>query len=210
MKYLFIDTSTSHLIISTIINDEIVSYYDEEIINGMSEHVLLKIEEQFNLNNLKASSIDAIFVSDGPGSFTGIRVGLTIAKVYAWSLNIKVINISSLEVLATTKSTKKYLVPLIDARRGFVFSGIYDRDLNVIFKDSYISISELKEKVNDDYELISYDDFDFNTIKPNIDILKIIKKHENDKGINPHKLNPNYLKLTEAEEKLKMSNDKRD
>lgn len=209
MKYLFIDTSTSHLIISTIINDEIVSYYDEEIINGMSEHVLLKIEEQFNLNNLKASSIDAIFVSDGPGSFTGIRVGLTIAKVYAWSLNIKVINISSLEVLATTNSTKKYLVPLIDARRGFVFSGIYDRDLNVIFKDSYISISELKDKINDECELISYDEFEFETVKPNIDILKIIKKHENDKGINPHKLNPNYLKLTEAEQKLMMSNDKR-
>jgi len=209
MKYLFIDTSTSHLIISTIIDNKIVSYYDEEIINGMSEHVLLKIEEQFNLNNLKASSIDAIFVSDGPGSFTGIRVGLTIAKVYAWSLNIKVINISSLEVLATTNSTKKYLVPLIDARRGFVFSGIYDRDLNIIFKDSYISISELKDKINDECELISYDEFEFETVKPNIDILKIIKKHENDKGINPHKLNPNYLKLTEAEQKLMMSNDKR-
>ena len=54
---------------------------------------------------------------------------------------------------------------------------------------------------------ISYDNFDFVTMKPNIDILKVIKKHLNDVPVNPHKLNPNYLKLTEAEENLKKKND---
>ena len=202
MKYLFIDTCTSHLVVSTIIDNKIVSYYNEKIDKGMSNYILPEIEKQLKENNLEASNIDAIFVSNGPGSFTGIRVGLTIAKVYAWSLNIKVIPISSLELLASTPTDKNNLA-LMDARRGYVFLGGYDKDLNPLISDSYILFDEEKYK---DFNIISYDDFE-NKIEPNIDILKVIKKHENDLGINPHALNPNYLKLTEAEEKL---NDKRD
>ena len=201
MKYLFIDTCTSNLIVSLIIDGNIVSYFNKKIENGMSNYLLKEIESQLNSNNIKASSIDAIFVSNGPGSFTGIRVGLTVAKVYAWSLNIKVIPVSSLEVLAST-NTNNTNVSLIDARRGYVYRGIYDKDLNLVVNDAYIIYN--KEDY-ENYSIISYDNFD-NCVYPNIDILKVIKKHENDIGINPHLLNPNYLKLTEAEEKL---NDKR-
>ena len=201
MKYLFIDTCTSNLIVSLIIDGNIVSYFNKKIENGMSNYLLKEIENQLNSNNIKASSIDAIFVSNGPGSFTGIRVGLTVAKVYAWSLNIKVIPVSSLEVLAST-NTNNTNVSLIDARRGYVYRGIYDKDLNLVVNDAYIIYN--KEDY-ENYSIISYDNFD-NCVYPNIDILKVIKKHENDEGINPHLLNPNYLKLTEAEEKL---NDKR-
>ena len=202
MKYLFIDTCTSHLIVSTIIDNKIVSYFNEKIDKGMSNYILPEIEKQLKDNNLEASNIDAIFVSNGPGSFTGIRVGLTIAKVYAWSLNIKVIPISSLEVLASTNTNENNLA-LMDARRGYVFLGGYDQNLNPLIKDSYILFNDENYK---DYRFISYDDFN-NKVEPNIDILKVINKHKNDLGINPHALNPNYLKLTEAEEKL---NDKRD
>ena len=202
MKYLFIDTCTSNLIVSLIIDGNIVSYFNKKIENGMSNYLLKEIESQLNSNNIKASSIDAIFVSNGPGSFTGIRVGLTVAKVYAWSLNIKVIPVSSLEVLAST-NTNNTNVSLIDARRGYVYRGIYDKYLNQVINDAYILYNKEDYK---NYNIVSYDSFD-NAICPNIDILKVIKKHENDEGINPHLLNPNYLKLTEAEEKL---NDKRD
>ena len=201
MKYLFIDTCTSHLIVSVIIDNKIVSYFNEKIDKGMSNYILPEIEKQLKDNNLEASSIDAIFVSNGPGSFTGIRVGLTISKVYAWSLNIKVIPISSLEVLASTNSNKNNLA-IMDARRGYVFLGAYDQNLNNLIEDSYVLYNMDEYK---DYNIISYDEFE-GSIEPNIDILKVIKKHENDNGINPHALNPNYLKLTEAEEKL---NDKR-
>ena len=134
MKYLFIDTCTSNLIVSLIIDGNIVSCFNKKIENGMSNYLLKEIESQLNSNNIKASSIDAIFVSNGPGSFTGIRVGLTIAKVYAWSLNIKVIPISSLEVLCSTNSDKNNLA-IMDARRGYVFLGGYDANLNPVIKD---------------------------------------------------------------------------
>ena len=88
---------------------------------------------------------------------------------------------------------------MINARRGNVFGGIYDNYWNCIKCDSLVSISELLEDKNNDYELVSYDDIN-NAIVPNPDVIKIIKKHFNDDSVNPHQLKPNYLKLTEAEE----------
>ena len=152
-------------------------------------------------SNITLNDLNKIFIVNGPGSFTGIRVGVTVAKTIAWALNKTIIPISSLELMATTNTEKKYIVPMIDARRGNVFSGIYDKNLKVIKKDSLINLNELKEKLNDDYELVSYDEIT-GSVNPKIDILKIIYKHLNDNGVNPHSLNPNYLKLTEAEEKM--------
>lgn len=198
MKYLFIDTCTSNLIISLIIDNKIVGYYNNKIDKGMSNYVLKEIEKQFNENGINPRDIDTIFVTTGPGSFTGIRVGLSIAKVYAWGLNIKVVPLSSLEVISS--SLDENVVSIIDGRRDTVFLGVYDSNLNNIIEDKYCSIEELKKY---DYKIVSYDSFDsINTIFPNINVLKIVEKHKNDKGINPHMLNPNYLKKTEAEEKL--------
>ena len=73
-----------------------------------------------------------------------------------------------------------------------------DNDLNNVYPDSYVLMNDSLSK-----PYISYDSFDFETLKPNIDVLKVVKKHENDESVNPHTINPNYLKLTEAEEKLK-------
>ena len=128
-----------------------------------------------------------------------------MAKTIAWALKKDIIPISSLELMATTNTSKKYIIPMIDARRSNVFSGIYDTELNCIKEDKLISLDELK-KLNEDYEFISYDNINLDVIRPNIDVLKVINKHINDRGINPHNLNPNYLKLTEAEEN-KLKND---
>ena len=144
--------------------------------------------------------IDCIFVVTGPGSFTGVRIGVTVAKTIAWALNINVIPISSLEFLATHKTQKRYLVPLIDARRGNVYAGIYDNELNNILPDKLVSYEQLAKNLDDTYEQVSYD-FDY-MVKPKLDILKVINKHLDDTPMNPHLLNPNYLKLTEAEERL--------
>ncbi len=203
MKYLLIDTTTSNVTVAIIENNKILFNYQNTIISDMSSKILPIIEAGFNSVNFNLRDIDKIFVVNGPGSFTGIRVGVTIAKTIASALNKNIITLSSLEYMATTFTDKKYLVPIIDARRGNVFAGIYDNNLKLIEKDSLISLNELMKKIDSNYELISYDNIN-NSIKPKVDILKIILKHENDKSINPHKVNPNYLKLTEAEERLKL------
>ena len=188
MKYLFIDTCSNSLIISTIINNKIDYFFIDKNNNDTSSKVMKIINEA--VPDIKI--IDKIFVVNGPGSFTGIRVGVTIAKTIGFCLNIPIIELSELELLATTNTDTKYNVALIDARRGYVYAGIYDKDLNCYLEDQHILLNDIKYPV--DYTIInSYD---------NIDLLKIIKKHEFDEPINPHNLNPNYLKRTEAEEKL--------
>lgn len=205
MISLFIDTSISFPTIS-IINDDVVLFdFHEEIKLDMSSRILPIIDEGLKKVNVTLNSIDKIFVVTGPGSFTGVRIGVTIAKTIAWSLNKKVIPVSSLEYIATTHSNKKFLIPMIDARRDNVFAGVYSNDLECIHDDYLVNIEELLKDKNNDYELISYDNIE-NTVKPNPDVIKIINKHINDCGINPHELKPNYLKLTEAEEK-RLKND---
>jgi tRNA threonylcarbamoyladenosine biosynthesis protein TsaB len=139
-----------------------------------------------------------------------VRIGVTISKTFAWSLNKKVIPISSLEVLASTKADKNIIVGAIDARRDYVYAGVYDAELNIKYPDKYILIEELKKLlVEEDYYVVTDDEINGfeNKLNSNIDVLKIINKHKNDMPVNPHKLNPNYLKITEAEANLKKKND---
>ena len=207
MISLLIDTATSNLTVSIIKEQEILYKYQEKILSDMSSKLLPIIDTGLKELNLKLNDLDKIFVVNGPGSFTGIRVGVTVAKTIAWTLKKDIIPLSSLELMATTNTDKKYIVPMIDARRGNVFAGVYDKELNSIKSDKLVYLNEFINDLSYDYEFISYDNIDIEKIiKPNIDILKVINKHINDKGVNPHNLNPNYLKLTEAEEN-KLKND---
>lgn len=192
MTYLFIDTCNS-FIVSIIKNNEIIYINKDSSNTDTSSKVMPIIDDAFKSTNLDISNIDKIFVVNGPGSFTGIRVGVTIAKTISYSLNIPLIKLSELELLATTP-TDNYNAPIIDARRGYVYGAIYDKDLNIYYNESHILFDELKTKLPNDYNIV--DNYD------NIDLIKLIKKHENDNPINPHELKPNYLKNTEAEEKL--------
>lgn len=188
MKYLFIDTCSNCLIISTIINNKIDYFFIDKNNNDTSSKVMKVLKEAV----ADINTVDKIFVVTGPGSFTGIRVGVTIAKTIGFCLNIPIIKLSELELLATTNTDTKYNVSLIDARRGYVYAGIYDKDLNCYLQDQHILLNDIKYP--DSYTII--DNYD------NIDLIKMIKKHEFDDPINPHDLKPNYLKRTEAEEKL--------
>ncbi len=202
MISLLVDTSTSYLVCSLIKDETVLSHFHENIGKDMSSSCLTVLDRLLKDQELEVADIDVIYVAIGPGSFTGIRVGLTMVKVLAKALKKKVIPISSLELIATTEVFSKYRVPLMDARRGFVYAGVYDRALNPIMEDQYISLDDLLKKVSmGECTFISYDQIpNFSIIKPSLSIIDIIKKHKEDEGVDPHSLNPRYLKLTEAEE----------
>lgn len=207
MKILLIDTTTSNVLVSIVNDGKVLYNYHEQIKEDMSSKIIPIIDNAFKNVNFELKDIDKILVANGPGSFTGIRVGVTVAKTISWALNIDIVPISSLELIATTKTDKKYIVPMIDARRGNVFGGIYDRELKCIKSDRLINLNELVKDLDDTYEYVSYDNIEINRlIRPNLDVPKIVDKHKNDESVNPHNLNPNYLKLTEAEEN-KLKND---
>ncbi len=210
MRYLYIDTSSSFLYSGIVSEGKLVASITEQMDNDLSRITLKKISEMFDEANLKPNDIDKIIVVNGPGSFTGIRVGITIAKTYAWGLNKDITKISSLEAMATSVNNDKVKIPLLDARRNYVYSAIYDND-NVILKDCHIKLDDLFEEINKlskDFCIITNDEIDipYEKVEYKPDILKIVEKYKDREKINPHVVNPDYLKLTEAEEK-KNNND---
>lgn len=206
MRVLYIDTTSSYLYTAIVIDGKCAASVAEEYGQSLSEIALPKIVEMFDKVRLTPKDIDKIIVVNGPGSFTGTRIGVTIAKVYAWGLNIPISTISSLEAMSISSKENKVHVPIINARRGYVYGAIYDEDQKVLHKPQHIKWEELKKEVDKqlDYELISNDEFDeplkLSHYVP--DFAKIVTKFEDKEEINPHAVNPEYLKLTEAEEKL--------
>ena len=204
MRYLYIDTSSSYLYTAIVENEKLISEIKEEFGQSLSEVALPKIASMFEKPNLAAKDINKIIVVDGPGSFTGIRIGITIAKVYAWSLNIPITTITSLEAMALSSDEEKVHVPMINARRGYVYTAIYDKDYNELLKPQHMKLEDLQEKLQtiDEYEFISNDKFDgIENIKeynPNLE--KVVNYFKDKENVNPHAVNPEYLKLTAAEE----------
>lgn len=205
MKILYIDTSTNYLY-TGIISDDVLFETKLKLAHELSNYTLYEIDKLFQKANIKPNEINKIIVVSGPGSFTGIRIGMTIAKIYAWSLKIEITSISSLDAMSSSLETNKLIVPLIDARRGFVYAGIYNKD-QIILENQYIKLDNLLkylDTLNQPYCFITNDNLDLPKEKFNYnpDILKIINRYKDKDSISPHLVEPNYLKLTEAEENL--------
>lgn len=209
MITLFIDTCTEVLNVA-LIKDSIILGSSTISSSEHSKYSMPEIEKLFKNNNINPKSVNKIMVTNGPGSFTGIRIGVTIAKTYAWACNINVIPISTLKAYALSYDGFDYYIPMIDARRGYVYAGIYNNKYEDVMQDSYISIDKLIEKVNvlNNVLFISNSNFnDIETVSTKINIQKIYEYYKDEEGINPHALMPNYLKKTEAEEKFGGYND---
>lgn len=193
MTYLFLDTSSSTLILSLLKDDKEI---DKIILENSKEHSIYavsKLSEILNRNKLEPKDIDRIFVTVGPGSFTGIRIGVTIAKTYAYCLNKKITPISSLKMKILEYSGYDNYVSIIKDKRDLVYLGIYDKDYNTVF-EGLISNSILQEKLNDlsNYKLVESENDDVD--RKNLNVLKVIEYYKNQKDINPHEVNPIYLK----------------
>jgi tRNA threonylcarbamoyl adenosine modification protein YeaZ len=209
MISLFLDTCNHNIVIGLLNDNKLISSNIFSNDNNLSEKLLPSIKQLLDKNKINIKELKKVFISVGPGSFTGIRIGVTVAKTIAWSLKIDIIPISSLEIIASTNTDSNYICSLVDARRGYVYGGLYDNDLNPVINDKYVKLDELLSIINNSYpnvDFISYEPL-FDIIKkPNIDIEKIVNKHINDESINPHSVNPIYLKKTEAEEKHDQGN----
>lgn len=206
MKILYIDTTTSYLYTGLVVDKKLVSEVKKDLGKDLSSYTLKEIDTMLKQNHLEPNDIDKIIVVNGPGSFTGIRVGVTIAKTYAYSLKKEIVTISSLEAMAiSSKEDDIIKVPLIDARRGYVYGAIYSKDNMPILKPQYISLEVLKCAIGqllDKFAYISnqkFENIETESYNPNIE--KIVNTFTTKEGINPHSVNPIYLKQTEAEEK---------
>lgn len=200
MNYLVIDTSFLFINIYIVKKDKVLKKCNLKVEKDMSNKILPLLRRILLDQNMTINDINTIFITIGPGSFTGVRIGLTLTKIISWGLNIPLIPISTLEYLASSNNlTKEKVRPIIDARRGNVFTALYDKNLDVLEEGSLVSFEKLK--INEDIDLVSYDGIN-NSIIAEVDVVKLIDKHINDVPVNPHNLVPCYLKKTEAEEKF--------
>ena len=196
MISMFIDTSLSDVSIALLKNGKLLSLIHDNIPGEHSIYVSKYIEDILKENNILPKDVNEIIVLNGPGSFTGIRIGVTIAKIFAYLLNIRIVTITSLK--ARVIGVKgDYLLSIIDAKHNNYYVGLYDKDYNML-KEQFMT-KEQKDSLIEMYNPIVI------TEKEDFDIEEIIKYSNQLESENPHGVNPTYLKLPEAMEK----NDKR-
>ena len=185
MKKLIIDVSTDTqiVILSVLGKPEIIKTRLGK--KDHSAYMIPLIDEALKEGGINIKEIDQIIVGVGPGSYTGLRVAVMTAKMLAYTNQIPLYTISSLQLL--TSGYDGQITAMIDARNQNYFSGVYEQS-EVVLKEGLYHLDELKKYPN--HIIINHE-----TIK--IDLSKI--EHRFMLVENPHELIPNYLRITEAE-----------
>jgi len=144
MIWLGIDTSNIPLSVAVVQDGQILVEWTSATKIAHSIGAMPAVEEALKQANIKPSELAAIAVAEGPGSYTGVRIGVTIAKTLAWTLKIPLVGVSSLKTLAGNGTFFNGLIcPIMDARRQNVFSAIYTNELNAVLPDGHYSLEEM-------------------------------------------------------------------
>lgn len=222
MKILAFDSSNKPLSVAIIENDLLLAEQTINVKRNHSIQLMPAIEEALNQAEIPLAEIDRIAVAAGPGSYTGIRIAVTIAKSLAWAEDIELVGVSSLKTLAANSFHTENIVPLFDARRQNIYTGLYTRDETgeLIQKapDTHVSADQWAEYLAEqtgDVELVGQDASAFLDIfreklgdrvhlahptqnVPRASALALLGQTE--EPTPAHELLPTYLKLAEAEE----------
>ena len=145
---LHIETATEICSVALSEGDKIVSVCDNSDGNSHSKNLLPFIDKIMKEANRELKELDGVVVSIGPGSYTGLRIGVSTAKGIAYSLQIPVITVGTLEGIANgcrsqiADLSSLQIVPMIDARRMEVFAARYDADMNLIDDVAAVIVEE--------------------------------------------------------------------
>lgn len=151
MITLGIDTANQTLAVGVLEDETVLGQIQ---INRKKNHSLTlmpALDQLISDCQLTPEQIDRIAVSSGPGSYTGLRIGVTTAKTLAYTLNKELVGVSSLAVLAANcVGIEGIIVPMFDARRKNVYAGAYcwhHGTLENVLEDTHIAFVELTEKL---------------------------------------------------------------
>lgn len=149
MIWLGIETANAPLSIAVVRDGKVIAEIVQNIKLTHSAGAMPAIEEVLVKAGIKPNELDAIAVSEGPGSYTGVRIGVTLAKTLAWTLKKPLVGISSLKTLAANAALYDgFICPIFDARRGNVYSAVYKGyELEVIIDDYHDHIDGLLERL---------------------------------------------------------------
>ncbi|MDO4879744.1 MAG: tRNA (adenosine(37)-N6)-threonylcarbamoyltransferase complex dimerization subunit type 1 TsaB [Capnocytophaga sp.] len=131
MAYLLcLETSGTNCSVAITKNQEVISFKELNTSEfSHSENLHIFIEEVLQKASLKPLDLQAVAISSGPGSYTGLRIGVSSAKGLCFALNIPLIAVPTLSILVENVSQindYQYIIPMLDARRMEVFSAVFD------------------------------------------------------------------------------------
>ncbi|UKT65129.1 tRNA (adenosine(37)-N6)-threonylcarbamoyltransferase complex dimerization subunit type 1 TsaB [Pedobacter mucosus] len=146
-KILQIETATQVCSVALSIDGKTISFKEELGQNLHASNLTLFIDEVIKSNHLNYKDLDAIAISKGPGSYTGLRIGVSTAKGLCYALEIPLIAIETLEMMAAgflieNPDFQGLICPMIDARRMEVYTALFDANLNIIQPTSAKIIDE--------------------------------------------------------------------
>ena len=143
--YLLLDSSNTSLTVGLCSEKELIDFTSYEAWQTQSEHMIPEINNLLEKHNVDKNDFVGIVVSIGPGSYTGVRIAITIAKVMAVALNIPVYPVSALQIL---KNHKKPSICLINARSNRSYIGVYE-DEKCLLEDCIMTNDEVKEYIGE-------------------------------------------------------------
>ncbi|MCT6930426.1 MAG: tRNA (adenosine(37)-N6)-threonylcarbamoyltransferase complex dimerization subunit type 1 TsaB [Lysinibacillus fusiformis] len=145
MIWLGIETANTPLSIAVVKDGKVVAEMVQNIKLTHSAGAMPAIEEILARIDVRPNDLDAIAVSEGPGSYTGVRIGVTLAKTLAWTLQKPLVGVSSLKTLAANAALYNGLIcPIFDARRGNVYTAVYQGEtLEALVEDHHAHIDDL-------------------------------------------------------------------
>lgn len=149
MIWLGIETANAPLSIAVVKDGKVLAEVVQNIKLTHSVGAMPVIEEVLSKAGIKPAEIDAVAVSEGPGSYTGVRIGVTLAKTFAWAIQKPLVGVSSLKALAANvKMSNAVICALFDARRQNVYAGVYEgTQLTTVIEDNHDHIDGLLEKL---------------------------------------------------------------
>lgn len=224
MKALAMDTSTFVMTVAIVDGEVVLGEIVTNLKKNHSLRLMPAISKLMDEVGIKPNELERIIVGYGPGSYTGVRIGVTTAKSLAFALNIPIVGVSTLEILAQNgRFFDGYVCPFIDARRGQVYTGLYqsthmvvqpkENDQLVLMEDWLMKLNEYDEQIlflSNDLSLHKerivdilgekavFPTFHMNNLRASELALLGIQKQP---AVSVHTFVPQYLQLAEAEAK---------
>ena len=191
MYQLLLDSSNKYLSVGLSKDGKVADKIFYEAWQRQSEMMVTEVDNILNRNNLKKEDLDAVVVGVGPGSYTGVRIGVTIAKTIAYSLHIKLYAKSSLSLL---KHGEFPTICVFNARSGRSYFGVYEGK-KVIEKDCVTENEKVIEYIkNHPTYLVCGDTYQLGLDSKSFDVIENLADLSTAQEVDPFRLNPVYLK----------------
>lgn len=229
MRILAIDSSSMVATVAITTDGILNAEYTINYKKTHSQTLLPMIAEIVKMIEIDMDSIDAVAITGGPGSYTGLRIGSATAKGIGLALNKPIINVPTMDALAYNLYSSQYVIcPIMDARRGQVYTGIYkfeETEMKTIKPQCIMMIDELIKELDTIKESVMFLGDGVDVHKQLIDDIMDTKHYYAPASMNRHKAStlgtiaeiyykngktetakehkPEYLRLSQAERELK-------